>query len=135
MKKRIATVLAAAVLPLAVFACAGTPSAAGDGPKPEAKPDPKPEPAMERGTVRAIKLQEPQIELPPGPGRESIEAYCKVCHSADYILIQPNFSKETWTAEVTKMQKTYSAPIPDEKIPELVGYLMSVRGAQPAAAK
>ena len=122
MNKRIAAVLAAAAFPLAMVAFAATP----------ATDEQKPEPAMERGTVRAIKLPEIKTELPPGPGREAIETYCMVCHSVDYILIQPKFSKETWTAEVTKMQKTYSAPIPDEKVPELVGYLMSVRGAQPA---
>jgi cytochrome c5 len=121
MNKRIATVLAAGVLPVAMVAFAAAPS-----------DDSKPEPAMERGTVRAIKLPEVKVQLPAAPGREAVETYCAVCHTTNYILIQPPFSKETWTAEVTKMQKTYMAPIPDEKIPELVGYLMAVRGAQPA---
>jgi cytochrome c5 len=122
MNKRIATMmLAAAALPLAVAAFAAAPS-----------DDQKPEPAMEHGTIRAIKLPEVKAQLPPGPGREAVEAYCAVCHTPNYILIQPPFSRETWTAEVKKMQKTYMAPIPDEKIPELVGYLMAVRGAPTA---
>jgi cytochrome c5 len=122
MNKRITTMLAAGVLPLAVAAFAAGPS-----------DNEKPEPAMQRGTVRAIKLPEVKTQLPPGPGREAVETYCAVCHTTNYILIQPPFSKETWTAEVTKMQKTYMAPIPDEKIPELVGYLVAVRGQTPAA--
>ena len=116
MNKRIA-MLAAGALPLAMAAFAATPAG-----------DEKPEPAMVRGTVHAIKLPEVKAELPPGPGREAVETYCAVCHTPNYILIQPPFSKETWTAEVTKMQKTYMAPIPDEKIPELVNYLVAVRG-------
>jgi hypothetical protein len=90
--------------------------------------EPAPEPAMERGTVRAIKLPEVPTELPPGPGRETVAGQCIVCHSLDYILIQPPLSKETWTAEVTKMQKTFSAPIPDDKVPEIINYLVAVRG-------
>ena len=119
MKKRIA-LFAAGVLPLAMVALAAP------------QDEQAPEPAMQRGTVRAIKLPEVKTELPPGPGRETVEAQCAVCHSHSYILIQPPLSKETWTAEVTKMQKTYSAPIPDDKIPELVNYLVAIRGVQPA---
>jgi cytochrome c5 len=122
MNKRIATMLAAAALPLAVAAFAAAPP-----------DDQKPEPAMQRGTVRAIKLPEVKAELPPGPGRETVAAQCVVCHTLNYIMIQPRFSKETWTAEVTKMQKTYSAPIPDDKIPEIVSYLVAVRGQTPPA--
>ena len=116
MNKRIA-ILAAGVLPLAVVALAASPS-----------DDQKPEPAMERGTVRAIKLPEVKAELPPGPGRETVAAQCVVCHTLNYIMIQPPLSKETWTAEVTKMQKTFSAPIPDDKIGEIVDYLLMVNG-------
>jgi cytochrome c5 len=121
MNKRIATLVAGA-FPVAMLAFAAAPAA----------DDQKPQPVTVRGTVHSIKLPEVKAELPSAPGREAIETYCAVCHTTNYILIQPRFSKETWTAEVTKMQKTYMAPIPDEKIPELVGYLMSVRGAHPA---
>jgi hypothetical protein len=124
MNKRIATTLAAGVLPLAVVAIAAV-SAAEDA---------RPEPVTERGNVRSIKLPEPKIELPPGPGREAVETYCGVCHSLDYLVIQPPLSKEAWTAGVTKMQKTYSAPIPDEKVPEILNYLMAIRGKPTAAA-
>jgi hypothetical protein len=123
--------LAAGLLPLAAMACAASQSQSQSQ---SPSNDEKPEPAMQRGTVRAIKLPEVKTELPPGPGRETVAAQCVVCHTLNYIIIQPPFSKETWTAEVTKMQKTYSAPIPDDKIPEIVNYLVAVRG-KPSAAK
>lgn len=97
--------------------------------------DQAPEPAMQRGNVRAIKLPELKTELPPGPNRELVAGQCVVCHTLNYIMIQPPFSKETWTAEVTKMQKTYSAQLTDDMIPPIVDYLVAVRGAKPAAAK
>jgi hypothetical protein len=124
MNKRIATTLAAGVLPLAVVAIAAV----------SAAEDVKPEPVTVRGSVHSIKLPEPKIELPPGPGREAAETYCGVCHSLDYLLIQPPLSKEAWTAGVTKMQKTFSAPIPDDKVPEILNYLMAIRGKPSAAA-
>jgi len=83
-----------------------------------------------RGTRRVLRLPEVPVALPPGPGRESVTTYCGVCHTQHYIMIQPAFSKEVWVNEVTKMRKTYSAPIPEEKVDEIVGYLMSVRGAK-----
>jgi hypothetical protein len=95
--------------------------------------DQAPQPAMRRGTVQVIKLPEIKTELPPGPNRELVAGQCVVCHTLNYILIQPRFSKQTWTAEVTKMQKNYSAPIPTDKIPEIVDYLVAVRGQTTAA--
>ena len=85
---------------------------------------------IRRGTIRAVKLPEVKFELPPGKGRETVTLQCAVCHTLAYIPMQPPFSRETWTAVVTKMQKTYSAPIPDDKIPEIVDYLVGVRGAK-----
>jgi len=83
-----------------------------------------------RGTRRIMRLPEIPADLPAGPGRETVVVYCGICHTPHYIVIQPSFSREVWVSEVTKMRKTYSAPIPDEKVDEIVGYLMSVRGAR-----
>ena len=84
------------------------------------------------GTVRSIQLPDPEEEpqLPPGPGRETTQALCAMCHTTRYIMIQPTFSRETWTAEITKMRKTFGGPIPEEKVPEILNYLMSVRGSE-----
>lgn len=78
----------------------------------------------------SITLPPPNIALKDGPNVALAQGKCLICHSADYIYIQPPLSKAQWTAEVTKMQKTYGAPIADADIPLLVDYLMSQNGKQ-----
>jgi len=78
----------------------------------------------------SITLPPPNMMLKDGPNAALAQAKCVICHSADYIYIQPPLTKAQWTAEVTKMQKTYGAPIADADIPPLVDYLMSQNGKQ-----
>lgn len=68
----------------------------------------------------------------PGPGVEVAQRYCTVCHSTAYVAIQPPFTATQWTAEVTKMQKTYGATIPADAVSTLVEYLTAEYG-KPAA--
>jgi hypothetical protein len=68
--------------------------------------------------------------LPEGKARNTVVVACGVCHSTRYIMIQPPLSRETWVAEVTKMQKTFGAPIPLDKVDEILDYLVTVRGPQ-----
>jgi hypothetical protein len=82
------------------------------------------------GPIRSIQLPDGNYDLPPGPRREAAQLYCSMCHTARYIMIQPRLSRNTWTAELTKMRKTFSGPIPEEKVPEIMEYVMSVRGAE-----
>jgi hypothetical protein len=42
--------------------------------------------------------------------------------------MQAPLSKETWHAEVVKMQKTYGCPIRDEDIDTVTSYLASQNG-------
>jgi len=81
-----------------------------------------------RGTRRIVHLPEVKYDLPNAKGKDTVTVACGVCHTPKYIMLQPPFPKETWVAEVTKMRKTYMAPIPDEKVDEIVNYLMAVRG-------
>jgi uncharacterized protein (DUF697 family) len=37
-------------------------------------------------------------------------------------------SEKQWTAIVTKMQKTFGAPVPDSSIKEIVQYLVTIKG-------
>lgn len=76
----------------------------------------------------SITLPAPNVTLKDGPNFALAQGKCLVCHSADYIYIQPPLTKPQWTAEVTKMQKTYGASIDDADIPLLVDYLMSQNG-------
>ena len=64
--------------------------------------------------------------LRPGPNLEVVQGNCGSCHSADYVLTQPQgpkFKKDFWEAEVTKMIKVYGAPIDEKDIPKIVEYL------------
>jgi sulfite dehydrogenase (cytochrome) subunit B len=62
----------------------------------------------------------------PGSNLDVVQNNCTACHSADYIQTQPRgakFKKDFWQAEVTKMIKTYGAPIEDADVGKIVDYL------------
>src|ERR671922_27688 len=80
------------------------------------------ETAAPRGTVHSITLPKVTVELRPGPGRERAQGYCSVCHSVDYIVMQPPFTKAKWGEIVAKMVKAFGAPIPKDAQEEIVGY-------------
>ena len=93
--------------------------------------------------VRAASAAE--IKLPvetarlaesPLPGYALATALCYTCHSVDYVLYQPPAtSRAWWQTTMTKMQKTFGAPIPDPALEPLVDYLVKTYGAErPAAA-
>lgn len=75
-----------------------------------------------------ITLPEENARFKPGPGLEVAQVQCMICHSADYIYMQPPLSKDQWQAEVTKMKKVFGAPIPDSDIDTVVTYLLSQNG-------
>jgi cytochrome c1 len=68
--------------------------------------------------------------LKPGPGVEVAQRYCTQCHSTAYVAIQPALTATQWTAEVTKMQKSYGAPIPADAATTIVQYLTMEYGKQ-----
>lgn len=78
--------------------------------------------------VHSIKLPTIETTLPDGPNKGNLIAACTLCHTHRYILMQPNFPRKTWIAEVEKMKKVYGAPIADDMIPVLVDYLVAIRG-------
>jgi hypothetical protein len=63
--------------------------------------------------------------LAPGDGSREVDVYCNTCHSPIYITMQPPLSADAWTAEVTKMRKTFGADIPDEVAQKITEYLGS----------
>src|SRR5437764_14312993 len=105
MQKTIMTIVAAAVAGFSV--CAAEPVG---------------------NSVSSITFPAVTIDIPKGPGYETFNARCVVCHSHQYILMQPRFSPEVWTAEVQKMRKVFGAPVGDDQVDEIVNYLVSVRG-------
>ena len=66
----------------------------------------------------------------PGPGSAIASSYCGVCHSAEYIYMQPPHSKPTWTKIVNKMKSDFGCSIPDDQIPPLVKYLVGQNDIQ-----
>ena len=85
-------------------------------------------------TVRSIELPTFPPDLPDAPGRNAVVGSCTICHTPAYVTMQPPFARKAWEATVDKMRKVYGAPIPDAVVPEIVGYLMAVRGKPDAAA-
>lgn len=79
-----------------------------------------------RAAPVAYKLPDETAVLKPGPNLDVVQNNCTACHSADYINTQPRNAKsrkDFWQAEVTKMIKTYGAPIDDSDVPRIVEYL------------
>lgn len=77
------------------------------------------------GRVHSITLPEVTVKLKPGPGRDKVETYCSICHSTDYITMQPPFPEKQWAEIVNKMVKVFGAPIPADVAKEIITYLGS----------
>ena len=73
---------------------------------------------------RTYALPDETVHFEPGPNVEVAEANCAVCHSSDYLKMQPpRQGKAFWTAEVTKMIKVYGAPIEPADAAKIADYL------------
>ncbi len=81
-----------------------------------------------KGAVHSIELPVLQKELKPGPGLDKVSTLCNICHSVDYITMQPPFPRATWTAEVNKMIKVMGAPINEEDAKTIINYLAAEYG-------
>ena len=74
--------------------------------------------------------EEKPVELRKAPGVDKVEANCAACHSLDYIVMNsPYPSASLWDAEVTKMIKTFGAPIDDADAKEIADYLKKNYGS------
>jgi mono/diheme cytochrome c family protein len=73
--------------------------------------------------------EEQFVELRDAPGKDVVEQNCGGCHSLDYVRMNAPFMKpETWDAEVTKMIKTFGAPISDADAATIREYLVKNYG-------
>jgi hypothetical protein len=102
---------------------------------PASRSDPQPLPPAAESSdgVRSINLPQQPIDLPDAPGKNLVVANCILCHSTAYITMQPAFPRKVWEANVEKMRKTFGAPVPEQHVPQIVDYLMAIRGeGQPA---
>lgn len=75
-------------------------------------------------SVVAASAGEDDIQLMPGPGLETVQSNCSICHSLDYIQMNsPIFDEAGWRGSVTKMVNAFGAPITPEDQAVIVTYL------------
>lgn len=85
-----------------------------------------------------IALPQETAQLRPSthPGYVIATQMCAICHSADYINQQPGKMTLTqWTAEVTKMQHAYGAPLSDDQVKQIGEYLAITYGSEKPASQ
>ena len=79
-----------------------------------------------RIVLKSVKVTFPKAARTfRGPGAGDTH-YCLICHSAGMVTTQPPMSMDTWKVEVTKMQKAFGCPVPDEKVAELTSYFYKI---------
>lgn len=67
---------------------------------------------------------EEKIHLKEAPGVDLVRKDCVSCHSLDYVQMNtPILDQKGWEATVTKMQKAYGAPIPQQDAAPIAEYL------------
>ena len=80
---------------------------------------------------RTYELPAETAAFADGTGQDEALENCTACHSADYIVTQPRDlpdARAFWTAEVTKMQHAFAAPVADADVPVIVDYLVQAYG-------
>lgn len=82
-------------------------------------------------STRSIFLPTDPFSFQPGKGQEVANTYCVICHSADYIYMQPEHSKDKWAAIIHKMKLVFGCPIPQDQIPALASYLFQQNSLSP----
>lgn len=76
----------------------------------------------------APALKEVTLNLPEVEGYQTFMANCGICHSPRYVQDQPKLPAKTWEAIVTKMRKTFGAPVTDSSAKIIVQYLVVIKG-------
>ncbi len=81
-------------------------------------------PNMATAESRSYALPEEKAAFRAALGMEAAQNNCMSCHSADYVSTQPpQLGPKFWEGVVTKMVKTYHAPIPETDAKAIVEYL------------
>lgn len=84
----------------------------------------------------SIELPKETARLTPSelPGYAIATQKCTICHSADYIQLQPpGMSESQWRGEVAKMQHAYGAPVDDKQADAIAAYLADAYSGKPQA--
>jgi len=81
-------------------------------------------------SIAAAHADEKPVPLKDGPGRETVEKVCSVCHSLDYIRTNaPFMTPQVWEAEVNKMINVFGAPAEAADTKPIIDYLAKNYGA------
>ncbi|NOW45290.1 cytochrome c5 [Novosphingobium sp. SG751A] len=80
--------------------------------------------------VRVSLPQDFDVEYPGGAGVDAVNANCRACHSPSMVLTQPRLSAEEWHKEVRKMIEVYKAPIAEDQVEAITGYLKGLSAAK-----
>lgn len=67
-------------------------------------------------------------KLRPGPHSDLVQTQCQLCHSTDYIVMQPRGDAKQWDAVVTKMIKVFGAPLSETDAKAITEYLATTYG-------
>ena len=84
--------------------------------------------AAPENSDHTIVLPEIRVELRPGEGKDRTEILCNICHSLDYITMQPKVPRAQWAATVNKMIKVMGAPIKEDDAKKIIDYLVANYG-------
>jgi cytochrome c5 len=83
--------------------------------------------AAEEKTI-VLPPDDHHARLAPGPGSDAAQQQCQLCHSTDYIVMQPRGDAKQWQAVVTKMIRVFGAPISEADAKTIVEYLATAYG-------
>jgi len=83
------------------------------------------------GQATALEIQLPHETeaFKQDAGAELANGQCLICHSVEYVTMQPPLGRAFWKGSVQKMQQKYGAPITDAQVEPLVDYLTKNYGA------
>jgi cytochrome c551/c552 len=80
--------------------------------------------------VLKIELPPERLAFKPGPGAEIANGQCLVCHSVDYVVMQPPMPRPFWAASVKKMREKFGAALPEDQVEAVVNYLTQTYGVE-----
>ncbi len=80
------------------------------------------------GETVTITLPPESIALKAGAGLDQTQTACRLCHSLDYITMQPGGGAGQWQGVVTKMMKVFGAPLSDQDAKAIAEYLATHYG-------
>jgi mono/diheme cytochrome c family protein len=79
--------------------------------------------AVAQQTSIRLPVDHSMAQLKSGAGEDVVRKDCGLCHSTDYIVIQPHLTAKQWAAEVQKMIAVYGAPISSSDAKMISDYL------------